>query len=420
MMTNNMNWQDYIAQTEARQGKTLPALYKRLAADGMLDWGEINPSWSQTTYPRLLAHPPLLLIGNDIEIPTPETLYNDYGDCDFGYLTLKAEYRHSFIPFATSGSGDIYAFAWLDESAEPCIVLLYHDDDESLRLAANLENFIFAMLLRVEPAYGEDDSSAFRAKLQAQLASHRTYLKPEHHELLADIYRREFRTEHQPRAAHVDDECRILLLQLHEFLLEVCAEHLDACQEFLLGNRIEDDVRSCTGKGVAAKCRAMIPCMERSCDFIRDSKGTDRHTAGKTFRERHNIRFYAVFLIGEERPRAPDSRLNLIEDEERTMLVAEGTNLLQIVVLRRIDAPLPLNRLEHDRCRLIADLRLEICNIIVADIVKACRQRAKSLVILRLPRRGQCRKRTPVKAIPRREYLRFLGMDLAGVLTCNL
>ena len=206
MMTNNMNWQDYIAQTEARQGKPLPALYKHLAADGMLDWGEINPGWSQTTYPKLLAHPPLLLIGNDIEIPTPETLYNDYGDCDFGYLTLKAEYQHSFIPFATSGSGDIYAFAWLDENAEePAIVLLYHDDDESLRLAANLENFIFTMLLRVEPAYGENDSPAFRAKLQAQLASHRPYLKPEHHERLADLYRREFRTDRYGNRILLDD-----------------------------------------------------------------------------------------------------------------------------------------------------------------------------------------------------------------------
>lgn len=200
-----MNWQDYIAQTEARQGKTLPALYKRLAADGMLDWGASSPDWSKTTYPKLLAHPPLLLIGNDIEIPTPETLYNDYGDCDFGYLTLKAEYRHSFIPFATSGAGDIYAFAWLDESAEPCIVLLYHDSDESLRLEVNLEDFIFAMLLRVEPAYGEDDSPAFRAKLQAQLASHRPYLKPEHHERLADIYRREFRTDRYGNRILLDD-----------------------------------------------------------------------------------------------------------------------------------------------------------------------------------------------------------------------
>lgn len=205
MTTNNMNWQDYIAQTEARQGKTLPALYKRLAADGMLDWGASSPDWSKTTYPKLLAHPPLLLIGNDIEIPTPETLYNDYGDCDFGYLTLKAEYRHSFIPFATSGAGDIYAFAWLDESAEPCIVLLYHDSDESLRLEVNLEDFIFAMLLRVEPAYGEDDSPAFRAKLQAQLASHRPYLKPEHHERLADIYRREFRTDRYGNRILLDD-----------------------------------------------------------------------------------------------------------------------------------------------------------------------------------------------------------------------
>ena len=200
-----MNWQDYIAQMEVRQGKILPALYKRLAADGMLDWGASSPDWSKTTYPKLLAHPPLLLIGNDFEIPTPETLYNDYADCDFGYLTLKAEYQHRFIPFATSGAGDIYAFAWLDESAEPCIVLLYHDSDESLRLEVNLEDFIFAMLLRVEPAYGEDDSPAFRAKLQAQLASHRPYLKPEHHERLADIYRREFRTDRYGNRILLDD-----------------------------------------------------------------------------------------------------------------------------------------------------------------------------------------------------------------------
>jgi len=190
-----MNWQDYIAQMEVRQGKILPALYKRLAADGMLDWGASSPDWSKTTYPKLLAHPPLLLIGNDFEIPTPETLYNDYADCDFGYLTLKAEYQHRFIPFATSGAGDIYAFAWLDESAEPCIVLLYHDSDESLRLEVNLEDFIFAMLLQVEPDCDENDDDTFRAKLQAQLTSHRPYLKPEHHDLLADLYQREFHTD---------------------------------------------------------------------------------------------------------------------------------------------------------------------------------------------------------------------------------
>ena len=35
-----MNYQDFISQTETQYGISLPNLYKRLAADGMLDWGD--------------------------------------------------------------------------------------------------------------------------------------------------------------------------------------------------------------------------------------------------------------------------------------------------------------------------------------------------------------------------------------------
>jgi len=77
---------------EALAGRRLPALYHRLAADGMLDWGTGAPDWYKTTYPRLLIHPPLLFIGNDFEIPAADQLPPEIDD-DLCF-TLKPAYRY--------------------------------------------------------------------------------------------------------------------------------------------------------------------------------------------------------------------------------------------------------------------------------------------------------------------------------------
>lgn len=58
---------------------------------------------------------------------------------------------------------------------------------------------------------------AIRAKLQAQLASHRPYLKPEHHEQLADIYRREFRTDRYGNRILLDDAEQVTYLAYQTF-----------------------------------------------------------------------------------------------------------------------------------------------------------------------------------------------------------
>lgn len=69
-----MNYQDFISQTEAQYSISLPNLYKRLADDGMLDWGELSSKWYSETFPKLLKHPPLLLVGSEFELPHADEL----------------------------------------------------------------------------------------------------------------------------------------------------------------------------------------------------------------------------------------------------------------------------------------------------------------------------------------------------------
>lgn len=151
-----MNYQDFISQTEAQYGISLPNLYKRLAADGMLDWGEAGRNWYSDTFPKLLKHPPLLLVGSAFELPHTDELQgiNEQLCDDSEWRSLKPEYRGKLIAFAESGNGDYYAFDYRQEG-EPCITRLYHDDDFSVVEAANLADFIFRRLLQAQADYSQ-------------------------------------------------------------------------------------------------------------------------------------------------------------------------------------------------------------------------------------------------------------------------
>ena len=153
-----MNYQDFISQTETQYGISLPNLYKRLAADGMLDWGELCSKWYSETFPKLLEHPPLLLVGSEFELPHADELQeiNKQLCDDSEWMSLKPEYRGKLIAFAEAGNGDYYAFDYR-QKGEPCITRLYHDDDFSVVEAANLADFIFRRLLQAQAGYYPTD-----------------------------------------------------------------------------------------------------------------------------------------------------------------------------------------------------------------------------------------------------------------------
>ncbi len=212
-----MDWNTYFAFMANRHGKSIPPLVRQLATDGMFDWGEFGPQWYTTIFPQLLPYPPFLFLGLDCEIPSPDTLVNDWADCDFGLFELTPEYENSFIPFAITGAGDLYTLAYLDHTAEPAIALLRHDDGVGMIYSRSFADFIFIMLLQVNSTWLNPDWSVkeCHTHLRAQLESHRKYLKPEHYLALNEVYSRDFITLPSGGRSYVTEEEFHNLLHIH-------------------------------------------------------------------------------------------------------------------------------------------------------------------------------------------------------------
>ncbi|GEN66240.1 SMI1/KNR4 family protein [Chryseobacterium rhizosphaerae] len=176
-----------------------PEIYKQLAENKMLDWGEAGPDWHLTVFPQLKKNPPLLLFGYDIEIwddPQLVRAFIEEMSDEEDYRNIHPDYQ--FVPFAKNGAGDLYAFQFdLQNNGEIPITLIPHDDEEAEVLAGNLQDFIFRQLLEAvteideDAMFYEDDEEDLKQNLYHQLKTHEPYLKPSQVAILKNIYQRD-------------------------------------------------------------------------------------------------------------------------------------------------------------------------------------------------------------------------------------
>jgi hypothetical protein len=201
---------DSILQAiEAHFQVPLPALYVQLYQDGMLDWGVPNPNWYRDIYPRLRQRPPVLLYAPDFELIAPEQVLEQD-------LICEPSPDHLFIPFGTTGAGDLYCFY---------PTLTWHDEDKTEVLAPSLDAFIFREMLAKVTAIDEyslegyADFEALRQDLLLAADSIRPYLKPAWNNILDTVYRLPLRTETVvlPRAQYTV-QCLLNDTELQEIL----------------------------------------------------------------------------------------------------------------------------------------------------------------------------------------------------------
>jgi hypothetical protein len=188
-----------LEQIEQQFNFKYPDLYKKLYDDGMLDCGEYSPNWHSIYWEKFKTNPPFLFFGHDIELLDFTKLtaqvvekikaFKDPND----YLKSKPEFQ--FVPFAMTGAGDLYVFQFdKAEGGNVPITLTYHDENNAVVLAKNLQDFTFRVLLEcvVEideySTVAEDDN--FKDNLFNMLKTHKPYLTQRHIEKLEEIYSR--------------------------------------------------------------------------------------------------------------------------------------------------------------------------------------------------------------------------------------
>lgn len=129
---------DAYARIEAKTGFRVPELYRRMRADGVLDF------------------PPRVILGECQPALTVAL--------DFQWITLDKmvawdppDYwapEHVFVPFGESHAGDDYAWypAWADGADVP-VVMAWRDDNRCVVEAPHLEGFMYRKLLETMTYY---------------------------------------------------------------------------------------------------------------------------------------------------------------------------------------------------------------------------------------------------------------------------
>lgn len=174
-----------------------PPLYHSLEADGMLNVGEYGPNWYSTIFPKLKDNPTLFLHTYDFELLNLHAVkeaIEDLADPE-NYRQIKTEFK--FIPFGQSGAGDHYCFFVSEQEGEDIpIVFVWHDMNEVVYLAKNLNDYMFKVLLTdmaEQDIYNEVSDQEFKEHLQLSLKTHARYLTQEQQDILHTVVLREIK-----------------------------------------------------------------------------------------------------------------------------------------------------------------------------------------------------------------------------------
>ncbi len=121
--------------------------------------------------------------------------------------------------------------------------------------------------------------------------------------------------------------------------------------------------------------------------------------------KRHDVGLHAQLFIGKQRPRSPHSCLDFVENQENILLRAELPQILQIGLIGDMHASLTLDRLQHDRGRLVRHERFDRRKIVEGRIDKPRNERLKAFLHFFLAGRRQRRHRAAVERVLHRDDL---------------
>jgi len=123
-------------------------------------------------------------------------------------------------------------------------------------------------------------------------------------------------------------------------------------------------------------------CVRTGCkgrrNLIRGKHGPHWKSVGQSLGQRHDVRLDVVVLIGKQRACASHPGLDLIEDQQNSLSVAESSQIGKVILRWHLNPALSLDRFYHYRACRIVNGFFYCVNIVERDIGKPGQQGIKS------------------------------------------
>ena len=223
----------------------------------------------------------------------------------------------------------------------------------------------------------------------------------------------ELGAEHEAAAAHLDDA-----RERGEPGRELRASFPHRGEQRLV-ERLDDRAGGGADDGVAAERAPVVSRLEAVRGCVGDEERADREAVGEALCERDRVRRHAELLPREEAAGAADAALDLVEEQERAVLVREHAGGGEELGGGGMDPALSLHRLDQDRADVRPDRGGEGIGVVQLREADGRRERLERRPLARLARRRERAVRASVERAFERDDDR-LSRRLPGPLQRRL
>src|SRR5438128_450628 len=107
---------------------------------------------------------------------------------------------------------------------------------------------------------------------------------------------------------------------------------------------------------------------DRRPDFFRADDGAHGESAGNRFGDAEDIRLQIEMIAREHFARAAETGLDFVDDEKEILLVAELSNLTEVIAGSHVNAALALHDLQNDAGRIVAYFLCELVEVVKGNV----------------------------------------------------
>ncbi len=183
-------------------------------------------------------------------------------------------------------------------------------------------------------------------------------------------------------------------------------------QEAFGKHDIENGIADGHGQRIAPVSRPVGAGLHAACRVFGRKAGAQREAAANALRNSHDVGRDAGPFVGKQLAGAPDAGLDLVEDQQQAVLVAQLPERPHEFPGCQPQTALALHRLDEDRSRCIGDCRLQGVEVAERHLVEAADLRPEAFQVLCLTAGRDRGQRAPVEGTLEGNDMETLGMAL--------